>query len=167
MLNGLVWYDTATALPAQRNLWQVGGRIVTNPLPGLRIIVTGEGGYLGATTGAYAASGSPECIYFVNAGLAARYNHWIGSTNWSFNAWGPETWWRNFNMTFPMQFSFDLAYGFGNQPSFLDSTNRIGIKVNGRKFGKYSADPYGALPVGSKLEGSTYVEITTYMNIGL
>ncbi len=161
-----VWFDGG-ALPVQKNLWQVGGRIVTNPLPGLRIILTGDGGYLGATSGAYLDANTPEYVYFANAGLAVRYNHLIGSTNWSFNAWGPEGWWRNFNMTFPLQFSFDLAYGFGDQPSFLDSTNRIGIKVKGRKFGKYSDDSYNALPKGAVLNGSTYAEITTYINIGL
>ena len=162
-----VWFDQGTALPEQKNLWQVGTRIVTNPIPNLRVIVTADGGYLGATTGAYIAAKTPEYIYFANAGLAARYNHWIGSTNWSFNAWGPEGWWRNFNMTFPLQFTFDLAYGFGDQPSFLDATNRIGLKVNGRKFGKYSDDPYGALPKGGVKNGSTFVEVTTYLNIGL
>ena len=160
------WYDGG-ALPAQWNLWQVGARIVTNPLPGLRIIATADGGCLGALTGAYEAAGNPELIYFANVGLAARYNHWIASTNWSFNAWGPESWWRNFNMVFPLQFSFDIAYGFGNQPSFQDATNRIGIKVNGRKFGQYSQDPYGALPKGAPVNGSTYFEITTYLNIGI
>ena len=161
-----VWYDGG-ALPAQKNLWQVGGRIVTNPIPGLRIIGTVDGGYLGATTGAYESAGSPEYIYFANVGLAARYNHWIGSTNWSFNAWGPESWWRNFNMTFPLQFSFDIAYGFDDKPSFLDSTNRIGVKIKGRKFGKYSQDSYNALPKNSVVNGSAFAEITTYVNIGL
>ena len=161
-----LWYDS-DALPAQKNLWQVGTRIVTNPVPDLRVIVTADGGYLGATTGAYASAGNPEYIYFANAGLAARYNHWIGSTNWSFNAWGPEGWWRNFNMTFPLQFTFDVAYGFGNNPSFLDATNRLGVKLSGRKFGKYSEDAYGALPKGSTVNGSTFVEVTTYVNIGL
>ena len=70
-------------------------------------------------------------------------------------------------MTFPLQFNFDIAYGFGNAPSFLDATNRIGIKVNGRKFGQYSSDAYGALPKGSPVNGSTYFEITTYLNIGI
>ena len=161
-----MWYD-GSPLPEQKNLWQVGTRIVTNPIPDLRVIVTADGGYLGATNGAYADAGNPEYIYFVNAGLAARYNHWIGSTNWSVNAWGPEGWWRNFNMTFPLQYSIDIAYGFGKVPSFLDATNRIGVKVTGRKFGKYSQDAYNALPKGSVMNGSSYAEVTTYLNIGL
>lgn len=161
-----VWYDGG-ALPVQKNLWQLGTRVVTNPIPGLRIIATADGGCLGATTGAYVGAGTPELITFVNAGLAVRYNHWIGSTNWSFNTWGPESWWRNFNQTFPLQFNFDIAYGFDQAPSFLEATNRIGVKVSGRKYGKYSSDPYGALPQGAVMNGSTYVEITSYLNIGL
>ena len=161
----MIWYNGG-ALPEQRNLWQVGTRVVTNPLPGLRIIATADGGCLGALTGAY-ANGNPELVTFVNAGLAVRYNHWIASTKWSFNTWGPESWWRNFNQTFPLQFSFDIAYGFGNNPSFLDAKNRIGLSIQGRKFGKYSADAYNALPAGAVVDGSAYVEITTYVNIGL
>ena len=165
-LSGMTWYNGG-ALPEQHNLWQVGLRIVTNPLPGLRLIATADGGSLGATTGAYVSAGTPEYIHFVNAGLAARYKHWICSGNLSLNTWGPESWWRNFNQTFPLQFSVDLAYGFGDQPSFLDAKNRIGVKMSGRKFGQYSSDPYGALPKGATMNGSTYVEITTYVNIGL
>ena len=164
-----IWYDGG-ALPVQKNLWQVGTRIVTNPLPGLRVIATADAGCLGALTGTY--TDTEEFVKFVNAGLAVRYNHWIGATNWSFNTWGPESWWRNFNQTFPLQYSFDIAYGFGNAPSFLDNSNRIGVKVVGRKFGKYSSDPYNALPKGvmknKKIpEGTSYAEITTYVNIGL
>ncbi|BDC92368.1 hypothetical protein [Treponema bryantii] len=163
--SNMIWYNGG-ALPEQRNLWQVGTRIVTNPLPGLRIIATADGGCLGALTGAYQGD-YPELVQFVNAGLAVRYNHWIGSTKWSFNTWGPESWWRNFNQTFPLQFSFDIAYGFGDNPSFLDAKNRIGLSIIGRKFGKYSSDAYNALPNGAVVDGSAYVEITTYVNIGL
>ncbi|MCR4733797.1 MAG: hypothetical protein K5829_02180 [Treponema sp.] len=161
-----IWYDGG-ALPIQKNLWQLGGRIVTNLIPGLRIIATADGGCLGATTGAYETAGNPELIYFANVGLAARYNHWIASTDWSINTWGPETWWRNFNQTFPLQYTIDVAYGFDNQPSFLEATNRFGVKISGRRYGKYSSDPYGALPKDSVLDGSSYAEITTYLNIGL
>ncbi len=164
-----IWYDGG-ALPEQRNLWQVGTRIVTNLLPGLRVIATADAGCLGALTGTY--TDTTELVNFVNAGLAVRYNHWIGSTKWSFNTWGPESWWRNFNQTFPVQFSFDIAYGFGNAPSFQDEKNRIGISVTGRKFGEYSSDAYNALPKGlvknGKVpEGATYAEVRTYVNIGL
>ena len=70
-------------------------------------------------------------------------------------------------MTFPLQFTIDIAYGFNDKPSFLDSTNRIGVKIKGRKFGKYSQDSYNALPKGSVVNGSAFAEITTYVNIGL
>ena len=53
-----MWYD-GSPLPEQKNLWQVGTRIVTNPIPDLRVIITADGGYLGATNGAYADAASP------------------------------------------------------------------------------------------------------------
>ena len=76
------------------------------------------------------------------------------------------------NWTYPLQYSFDIAYGF-KKPSFLDTKNRIGLKVLGTNFGKYSQDSYGALPAAyhkddkASLDGAKYMEVTAYLNVGL
>ena len=163
--SGLLWY-AAKPLPKQSNLWQVGGRLVTNPIPDLRAIVTASVGSLGAMTGAYKDAHTPQLITFFNAGLAVRYKHWIGAGNISINSWGPEHWWRNFNKIFPLQYSFEIAYGFDKNPSFLDSKNRIGLRINGRTFGKYSDDAFFALPKTAKMIGSHYFEIGAFVNVG-
>ena len=162
---GYAWYAPSGGLPEQRNLWQAGTRVVSNPVPGLRLIGTFEGGQLGATTGEYTAT--EEIVSFWKAGLSARYGHWIGGMSYWANCWGPESWWRNFNQTFPVQYSFDIAYAFKPNPSFYDTKNRIGLKVAGRVYGENSSDPYGALPAGVEINGASYMEITTYFNIGL
>ncbi len=161
-----VWYEGGS-LDLQNNLWQVGGRVVTNLLPDLRAIGTFNVGRLGAATGAWESAGTKEYCTFVNAGIAARYKNWIGSFDCTVNGWGPETWWRDFNMTFPFQYTLDLAYAFNDSPSFLDKTNRVGIKLVGRLFDENTSDAYYALPVGASLDGSHYFELTTYFNIGL
>lgn len=154
-----VWYD-GIALPEQRNLWQVGTRIISNPISNLKIIATLEGGSLGST------GDSETIITFFKTGLSASYEHWIVAGTYYNNCWGPENWWRIFNKTFPAQYSLDIGYSFKNNPSFLEGKNRIGLKIDGRIFDENSADPYGALPSGVSLIDSHYIEITTYFNIG-
>lgn len=170
--NAELWYDSA--LPEQKNLWQIGGRVVWNPLHNLRVVGTFNAGTVGAYTGG--ANGTDhETVTFVNAGLAARYNNLIGKMGIQLNDFGPESWWHNANNTFPLQFALDVAYGF-SKPSFLDNSNRVGLKVVGRTFGDTSADPYGALPssayknndtaAGFK-DGVMYMEITGYCSLRL
>ncbi|MCI5606073.1 MAG: hypothetical protein MR420_01290 [Spirochaetia bacterium] len=161
-----VWYEGG-ALPLQKNLWQVGGRLVTNPIPDLRIIFDAYTGRMGATTGAYLDAGTKEFVQFVRGDLAVRYNKWMLKSSVSYNDWGDESWWRNFNMTFPWQYSVDVAYGF-DKPKFENSSNRVGIKVVGAKFGKDSSDAYFALPKALKnIKGANYLEASVYCNFGL
>ncbi len=158
------WYDGG-ALSLQNNLWQVGGRVVTNLLPGLRVIGTVNVGRLSASTGAW--TDFQEFCLFYNAGIAARYKHWIASIDATVNGWGPETWYRDFNITFPLQYSLDVAYAFNENPSFLDSKNRVGLKLLGRVYGEKSSDAYKALPFGAAVDGAHYFELTTYFSVGL
>lgn len=160
-----VWYEGG-ALPIQNNLWQGGFRIVTNPIPNLRAIANFTIGHMGATTGAYKDAGNTEFVNFIDANLAIRYKHWMLTGGVALNKWGAESWWRDFNITFPLQYSIDLAYGF-EVPQFAEPTNRIGIKVQGANFASYSSDAYNALPKGADLKGAKYLECSIYMNIGL
>ena len=154
-----VWYD-GLALPVQKNLFTVGTRIITNPLAGLRVVATAEYGHEGST------GDSDTIIDYWKTGLTVRYNHWVLKGSYWSNAWGPEYWWRTFNKTFPQQWTVDLAYGFSSTPSLLEATDRVGIKLAGRTFSSNSADPYGALST-TAIAGKTYMEVTTYVNIGL
>lgn len=154
-----LWYN-GMALPVQKNLWQIGGRIVSNPVHNLRLVGTFDVGSLGST------GNSETIVNFWKVGLAARYKHWIAKATYLSNCWGDEQWWRTFNFTFPHQWTFDLAYGF-KTPLFMEDTNRIGIKMKGRSFGPNSSDAYKIWPTGTVLDGKTYMEITLYMNIRL
>lgn len=162
---GFIWYEGGQ-LPLQNNLFQIGTRIVANPTGNLRIIADIYGGHLGATTGAYEAANTSEFVDFFHTALALRYKHFILQSDVGINCWGDESWWRDFNQTFPLQYSFDLAYGFGT-PSFYDTKNRIGLKIQGTTFGKNSSDAYLCLPNGITLDGANYLEASIYFNIGL
>ncbi|MCQ2591201.1 MAG: hypothetical protein MJ188_00325 [Treponema sp.] len=160
-----IWYEGG-ALPLQNNLYQIGTRIVANPFGNLRIIADVYGGHLGATTGAYVAAGTKEIVDFVVGELDVRYNNWLVKANLGLNAWGEESWWRNFNQTFPLQYGLDIAYGF-TKPSFAEATNRVGMKVKGCVFGDDSSDAYLALPNGVEMSGANYMEISVYCSLGL
>lgn len=159
------WQNTE-AIGEQSGMWEIGLRLVANPFPEWRIIATANVGRQNAFTG----WAEREYVTFWGFGLATRYKHLIASTNFLFSGWGPESWYRNFNQTFPLQYTVDVAYGFGKSaPSFLDDMNRVGIKVIGRVFDKYSSDSYGALPkrINGDLVGQHYMEITLYSKIGI
>lgn len=163
------YWNNGGALDLQKNLFQVGARVVWNPtfVRGLRLIGNLGAGRLSASTGTW--GNTQEFCMFYTGGLAARYGHWIGSVDVIVNGWGPESWWRDFNMTFPLQYTVDIAYAFNKNPSFLDKANRIGLRFAGRNFGEYSSDAYGALPsaVSKNPDGAMYMEVTTYFSIGL
>jgi len=161
------YWNEGGILDLQKNLYQFSGRVVLNPrfVPGLRVIATAGFGKLGASTGTWTAN--TEFCNFYNAGVKARYGHWIGSYSATLNGWGTEGWYRDFNITFPLQYTLDVAYSFKKNPSFLDSMNRLGVKVKGVHYGKYSSAAYGSLPMGAAVDGAKYLELTTYFNIGL
>ena len=162
------WGDGG-ALDNQSGMWEVGLRLVANPFPEWRIIGNVNVGRQGAFTG----GAEREYITFWGFGLATRYKHLIASTNFLFNKWGPESWYRNFNNTFPLQYTVDVAYGFGKTaPSFLDDMNRVGLRLIGRVFDVNSSDSYGALPASigtdaKDIAGHHYMEITIYTKIGI
>lgn len=152
------------SLPLQKNLWQIGTNLVANPTNSLRIVA---GINMGHQSPLVAYYGDPNDITFVGASLAVRYKKWIAKGNVLYNGWGSESWMRDQNYTFPWQYALDVAYGF-KKPSFLNSNNRIGIRVEGKSFGKYSQDSYHALPYAYRKnpDGANYFELTTYLSLG-
>ena len=164
------WY-TSAAMKRQEGLWQVGARVVTNPTNNLRLIATLNAGHLTPAV-AYFGNTKEEPITFYGGSLAVRYKRWIASSSVTVDGWGPEGWHRDQNWTFPLQYSFDIAYGF-KKPSFLDNKNRIGLRFLGTNYGEFSNDSYGALPYAyhrtatASLDGAKYMEVTAYFNISL
>lgn len=165
------YWGNADGLADQSGMWEVGLRLVANPFPEWRIIGNITAGRQNALTGM--AEGDREYITFWGFGLATRYKHLIASTNFLFSGWGPASWFRNANNTFPLQYTVDVAYGFGKSaPSFLDDMNRVGLRVVGSVFDAHSADSYGALPASigtdaKDIAGHHYMEITIYTKIGI
>jgi beta-galactosidase len=121
-----------TGLPAVQNTWSAVARVVSNPLPDLRGVFTFRTG-LGQSTGE-----DPDLINYYAGSAEVRLRQWIAGLYLSFNDWGPADWYRNFNITYPWQWTVDLARGF-SVPTFMGMENRFGINWSGKQFD--SADP--------------------------
>jgi len=152
------WYSFTTGLPEQRDLWQVAGKIISSPLSDLKLIGGLEIGHQNST------GQDVNIVDFWGVSAEVRYRNFIASGSYAKDKWGPEEWWRTFNATFPAQWTVDLGYGFGT-PSFVEPTNRIGLKWQGRTFGETSDDPWDAVAV--PILDQTYSEVTMYFNIRL
>ena len=77
------------------------------------------------------------------------------------NAWGPEPWYREFHLTFPVQFKAGLSWAFG-KPSFMDDTNRVGLALMYRGFDAMSPTDQSA---NGTIDGR--YEIQTFVNLSL
>lgn len=123
----------AAGLPESNNNWAAKLTMVTNPLPLLKIGLNYHIGYeqsLGEDT---------RMVSYMGGGLKARYGKLTLDSSVEWNGWGPETWYREFNITYPWQWKVDLAYSF-DIPSFFNSESKIGAFWQGKTFGEYSAD---------------------------
>lgn len=127
------WASFNQGLPEAENLWAVKARMLANPLPGFRV-------YLNGAMGSDQSSGEDSRqVNYANVGLGLRWDRIIFDGMVHFNSWGPELWYRNFNLTYPLQWEAELAFAF-DPPSFLDQELRIGIRNEGRSYGDYTAD---------------------------
>lgn len=153
------WTSFKSGLPEQYNLWLAGGRFVANPLPDFRAIGTFEIGHQGS-------SGMDSTVIdYWGAGAQLRYQNFMLKGNYTANKWGPASWYRQFNLKYPAQWSVDLSYAFSS-PSFLLSKNRVGIQWNGWTYGSEDGDVYSAIASAAK-SGNSYSELTIYFNVSM
>ncbi|NJD10558.1 MAG: glycosidase [Gemmatimonadetes bacterium] len=159
------------AAPA-RDLWETRARVIARPLGGLRLIANLYGG-----------TAEPNGS---DARLIHRYGGDVRAVQGStklvaaarFNDWGPFDYHRDFNLTYPQQYSADLSRTLGNPSWFALPQTSIGIRGTWRSLDRYSprycpariTNPVTGLltcdPTAPGDEGSEW-EIRTYLRIGL
>jgi hypothetical protein len=99
----------------------------------------------------------------------------IGSLK--FNDWGPYDYHRDYNLTFPVQYSIDLSTSLGKQNWFILPDTKIGIMGTWRSLNQYSpryspnqtASQFATQPIISPVgfnDGSEW-EIRTYVHINI
>ncbi|MGB5247125.1 MAG: hypothetical protein WBN34_11300, partial [Woeseia sp.] len=127
-------------LPSE-DVWTVSSRMVINPTPNARYILSMAGGR-GQSTGD--PDGGSREYFQINAKAVLNRRHII-SGYFMKDAWGPYDFYRQFNITFPEQFKLDysiLLGGSGNLNSRIaeDRASKIGVRMLYRTTDENSPD---------------------------
>lgn len=149
------WGD---GLEEASNLYTVKTKITSNLIPGSRTI-------FGAKIGREQSMGSDDRIVdFSGLDIQHRVNNWMIKGDVRFNDWGSQLWYRDFNITYPVQWEADIAYGF-ELPKFGSDENRIGLRVKGRTLDEYALDDGASRDEWDDGNNEFMSEIELYYNI--
>ncbi|MBI5216564.1 MAG: glycosidase [Ignavibacteriae bacterium] len=161
------------ATPA-RDVWEVNSRFISKMQSGVGIIANT---YFGTVE----PNGSDvRLIHRYGGNVRCVYNSMKFIASAKVNDWGPYDYHRDFNLTYPLQFSADISTVFGTPEWFDIPQTRIGIIGTWRSLDRYSArydfikilDATGNLvpntetpgqPIGNEWEIRTYI----HLNVGM
>lgn len=163
-------YPFPNSAPAH-DLWEFNTRIVSKLTPGFGFI---GNFYFG---NAQANGSDTRLIERVGGDLRLIRNKvkLVGAIK--FNDWGPYDYHRDFNLTYPLQYSLDLSTSVGKPNWFVLPDTKIGIMGTWRSLNQYSprfspnqtATQYSTQPIISPVgfgNGSEW-EIRTYVHINI
>ncbi len=146
-----------SGLPAVNGTWSAVARLVTQPLPGWKMIATGDAG-----RGQSTSIPDGKLVTYAGANLKVLANRFLLEGGARLDGWGSEQWYREFNLTYPLQWNIGLAYGF-EKISFLNQDNRAGIMITGQTLDRYSSpnnENPAAEPIKQRLEIQAYVNLS-------
>jgi hypothetical protein len=159
LADGRTTFAFPGATPA-RDLWEVHARVVSKLRPDLRMVAN-----------LFAGSGEPNgndrrLIHRYGADLRAAKGSVKLAAAVKVNDWGPYDYHRDFNFTYPLQFTGDLSHTLGT-PQWLDrqqTQTRLGVRATWRSLDgnspRYAPDPASSAtdsPRGSEWEIRTYL----------
>jgi hypothetical protein len=169
LADGRTTFAFPGATPA-RSLYEVRSRIVSRVGRDLRLIAN-------VYTGTAEPNGNDErLLHRTGVDLRAVMQHVKLSAVAKFNDWGPFDYHRDFNLTFPKQYTTDLSYAFGTPQWWDVPETKVGIRGTWRALNKYSprfcpervpdlvtgspvCDPTAPSPNGSEWEVRTYLQV--------
>ncbi|MEO0038973.1 MAG: hypothetical protein RIQ59_2184 [Bacteroidota bacterium] len=171
---GFLVNRTAFAFPNSapaHDLWEVNSRIVSKLTPDLGFITNI---YFG---NAQANGSNSRLIERIGGDVRLIYRKVKVVTSLKLNDWGPYDYHRDFNLTYPTQFSLDLSTSVGKPNWFILPNTKIGIMGTWRSLDQYSprflpnqtATLYATQPIISPVgfnNGSEW-EIRTYVHINI
>ena len=169
--DGRTFFAFPGAAPAQ-DLWEVHARLISKPRPELGWIAN-------LYTGTAQANGSdPRLIMRSGIDLRMVYNNLKLIGAYRLNDWGPYDYHRDFNLTFPQQFSLDLSTSLSRPDWFGLPNTQIGIMGIYRTLDQYSPrycpvrtiDAAGDLvcdPTAIGFDNGIEWEIRTYVHINI
>lgn len=122
----MVW---PSGLPEISGTWSLEARVVARFAPAVRLVAT-------ASAGRAQSGGDPAQEPAEYAGGTARLmvDRLTIDGELFLDSWGPEAWYREFQITFPVQAKLGASWAFG-KPSLMDAANRFGFELHYRSFG--------------------------------
>lgn len=170
-LDATFWFeaDGITVHPWERgvpaaDVWEVNARIVSNPLPDLRLV----GHLYGGNPQSNGQDARQPNRYGGDIKLAWRSLAFSGFAR--FNDWGPYDYYRDFNNTLPLQLMGDLSYTLGSANGkrfwlWLEQT-RLGLRATNRWLNGFSGARYLQDPANPRAWGQEY-ELRSYLVVTL
>ena len=149
-------FDT---VPTPKNIWEVKGRIISNPLLDLRLILNAYGGWAEST------GSDNRLIRRYGGDLRLIYKALNVEGYVKVDDWGPYDYHRDFNLTFPLQLMADISYAVGKPKWFTLAYSRLGIRAKYRTLDEFS--PRFLLDSTNPDQLGTEWEIRTYLNVSL
>jgi hypothetical protein len=158
--------------PLAHDVWEMNARMVGAPLPDLRFVAHAFAG-LGQANG-----GDDRITHRYGADLRLSWRQELLMLMAKVNDWGPYDYYKDYNLTFPLQLMADLSHTLG-PPSFLRwwAQTRLGIRGTLRFMNGYSPrfcpDPTvknadGSCDVlGANVGWGNEWEVKTYLNFAL
>ena len=141
------------------NVWDLTLRLVGSPHPDVR--------FAGKIYGGQQQAVGPSTRIVNRYGLEgqASWKSVLFQTFLRFNDWGAYDYYKDFNLTYPLQVMGDLSYSFGIPMWIAAPQTRIGLRGTYRTLNGYS-NRYLANPADPGALGNEW-EIRTYLNISL
>jgi hypothetical protein len=151
-------YAFPTGVPAA-DVFEVHGRIVSALRPDTRLV-------LHAFAGNEQANGlDPRQPHRYGGDFRLSWRTWVLEGFAKFNDWGPYDYYRDFNLTYPLQLMGDVSYVLGPARWLWQQQTRIGVRatsryLNGYTGGRYLQDKSDPTAWGHEYELRTYLVIT-------
>ncbi len=158
LADGVTTFAFEASTPA-RDLWEVNTRLVSRLSPQVRVALRA---YYG--TGEPNLSADPRLVERFGADFRVISSTVMFTSFLKVNDWGPYDFYRDYNLTYPLQLMGDLSHSLGTPNWYLDRPQtRIGIRglwrsldIHSLRYSGFEGDPEG-----------TEWEVRTYLKLAI
>lgn len=157
--DGVTRFAFPAGVPAA-DVYEVNVRVVSAPRPDLRLVLHGYAGNQQPN------GDSPRQPHRYGGDLSVAWGALSFAGFAKFNDWGPYDYYRDFNLTYPLQLMGDLAWTLGPVRWLWQEQTKIGIRATSRYLNGYSGGRYVPDPADPRAWGHEY-EIRTYLVVTL
>ena len=153
--DGVQQYAFQSGVPAA-DVWEVSARVVSAPRSDLRLVAHGFAGNQQAN------GDSTRQPRRYGGDLRVSWRSVAVSAHAKFNDWGPYDYYRDFNLTFPLQLMGDVSYNLGPARWLWLKQTSVGLRATSRYLNGYSGGRYLPTRADPQAWGHEY-ELRTYL----